>query len=326
MKVNDMLWIEKYRPKSIDEIVMSDMLKKRFSEILNNPITMPHLLFIGVPGSGKTSLARILIDNIIKDDSDLLILNGSDKRGIDVFRTLIPDFLSVPPISSIIKIIMLDEGDNMTSDAKQIFRSLLEKYHTHGRFIITANEDTFTPAIKSRFEITKFSKLDKDYIMNFCKRILHNENIDYDFNIVKQIVDLFYPDVRKIVGTIQQNSIDGKLIDSNITMTNEDRLIEMVLDLIKNEVENKTFDSNVVLFNISKFINTNYVDYIQIYKILFSKLSYKCIPLKVIISKFLNNSVNAISPSMIFYEFVVEVKNTSSKLRGIVNSDEIVEK
>ena len=323
--VKDILWIEKYRPKDINDMILNDSLKARMLDVITNPSRMPHFIFIGQPGSGKTTLSKILISSIIKDDSDVLMLNGSDKRGIEAFRVMIPEFLSIPPLASPIKIVFIDEGDNMTHDAKYAFKSMLEKYQEYGRFIITANEDTFISAIKSRFEIITFSKLNKSYIFNFCKNILDKEKIEYNDSDIHKIIDLFYPDVRKIVGIMQQNSLNNKLSTDMISGSNEDIIVGMLLDMVMKIVSNNDQESNMILMHISKYITNNYVDFIEVYKSFFNKLSYKCVPLKVIISRYLNLTTTSISPGMVFYEFIYDVKATSSKLKSILTKNDIID-
>jgi len=323
MNPADILWIEKHRPKTLDEMVLDDKIKSRMQRVIDYPREMPHFLFIGTPGSGKTTLARILISHIIKDDLDLLVLNGSDYRGIDVFRTLISEFLSVQPIASAIKIVFIDEGDNITADAKKVFRALLERFHSYGRFIITANEDTFTSAIKSRFEIIKFEKLDKDYILSFCKSVLQKEGIEYKEEDVVKIIDTYYPDTRKIVGALQQNSYSGKLDISVLHIDNETKVVNQLVDILRFSLEGRKQDVNFTFMTLSKFVTENYVDFLNVYKTLFNRLSYRCIPVKVVISRYTNLTANAISPIMVFYEFMVEYIKSCEQLKGLVRPNEI---
>jgi len=323
MDFTDILWIEKYRPKTLDEMVLDEKVKARMQRVIEHPQEMPHFLFIGTPGSGKTTLARILISHIIRDDSDLLVINGSDHRGIDVFRNLISEFLTVQPIASAIKIVFIDEGDNITADAKKIFRALLERFHTYGRFIITANEDTFTSAIKSRFEIIKFDKLEKDYILKFCKTILDREGVDYKDDDITKVIDTYYPDTRKIVGALQQNSYSGKLDVSVLHIDNETKVVNHLVNILKFCLENRKQDVNIAFMTLSKFVTENYVDFLNVYKTLFNRLSFRCIPVKVTISKYTNMTANAISPVMVFYEFLVEYIKSCEQLKGLVRPDEV---
>ncbi|RKX24426.1 MAG: hypothetical protein DRP47_11405, partial [Candidatus Zixiibacteriota bacterium] len=315
MNPEDILWIEKHRPRTLDEMVLDEKVRSRMQRVIDYPREMPHFLFIGTPGSGKTTLARILINHIIKDDSDLLVINGSDYRGIDVFRNLISEFLSVQPIASAIKIVFIDEGDNITSDAKKIFRALLERFHTYGRFIITANEDTFTSAIKSRFEVIKFDKLDKDYILQFCKTVLEKEGVEYTEDDIVKVIDTYYPDTRKIVGALQQNSYSGKLDISVLHIDNETKVVNYLINMLRYSLENRRQDVNLAFMTLSKFVTENYVDFLNVYKTLFNRLSFRCIPVKVTISKYTNMTVNAISPIMVFYEFLVEYIKSCEQLK-----------
>lgn len=315
----DILWIEKYRPRSLDEMVITEERKSRFIEIIQNPTTMPHLLFIGPPGSGKTTISRILIKNIIKHDSDVLTLNGSDQRGIDVFRSIIPDFLSTVPLFSPVKIVFIDEADNLTSDAKKAFRALIERYSYYGRFIMTANDDTFTAPIKSRFEITRMVGFGKDKTLEYCRTILNSENVQYEDSDLERVVDLFYPDIRRIVGTLQQYTVDSVFTLKEIKLDSDTIVINQVIDIIKCEIRGDQRNSNILSMSVCKYVTQNYVDILNVLKILFDRIPFTWLPIKIVIAKNANAIPNCVSTIMLFYIFLNELREEVQKYRSILD-------
>ncbi|MCS7317022.1 MAG: AAA family ATPase [Candidatus Dojkabacteria bacterium] len=200
-------WNEKYRPKNFDDLILSPDIKEKMEEYVQQK-NIPNLLFVGDPGIGKTTCAKILAKEITQD---ILFLNSSEKRGIDILRNQISDFCSTISLQNNIKIVILDEFDNMTFDAMSALRGAMEEFIDNSRFILTGNfEHRIIDAIVSRCQTFYFKNPDKKEIFKFCLKILKNEDISYDKELIqndlKYIINHYYPDIRSIIGCLEKNT------------------------------------------------------------------------------------------------------------------------
>lgn len=205
------LWVEKYRPQKIEDYIFQDEdLKKKIVRMIEEK-SIPHLLFSGVQGSGKTTLAFILIREMGLDPSDVLTLNASDETGVDNMRDKIKSFVSSHSFGDF-KIVHLEEADYLSKSAQAILRRLMEDYSDHARFMMTCNyEKKIIPAIHSRCHHFHFNKPDFDEVLEYIYKILIEEDIKTDFETLEKFVNAGFPDIRKIINMVQQNSVDGKL-------------------------------------------------------------------------------------------------------------------
>lgn len=210
-------WNEKYRPKKIEDVV--DPPPQVVAIIEKGSVDFPHLLFGGPPGVGKTTLAHVLIREF---KAEWLELNASKERGIDTVRDKISLFARKDSSASI-KILLLDEADKITPHAQGALRRIMELYSDSCKFILTVNNMTrIVPAIKSRCSTFTFSWPDRDKFLQRMKRICKVEGIDPEKNRkeIKKLVEMFYPDFRKVINEIQVASIRGKLdlskLDENV--------------------------------------------------------------------------------------------------------------
>jgi len=317
------LWVEKYRPSKISEIVLREREKIFFSKCINDK-EIPHVLLIGPPGSGKSTLARIVCDELIADDMDLLALNGSDERGIGTVRDDIIPFLKSPPYESKHKIVFIDEFDNMTPDCFKSLRNVFEKYHTTGRFICTGNyKSKIEPALISRFQLFEMKRLSDEYIIEFCEKILKSENIEYNVDDVKLLVQTLSPDVRKIINILQQSTDNGKLsnLDKDSITGVEQKIIGLICQICDELSSEKEVNKQIVNNNVSMIqneIGKQELDYLQIYEKLFSSE----IPLwaKIEVNKYSNEHNRCAIPHIHFVAMCWSIIQNGTNYRKVFGS------
>ena len=194
------LWIEKYRPQTLEQYVGSEDLKIKIAEYLSKN-DIPHLLFHGPAGTGKTSISKLIIKNL---KCDSIYLNASDENGIDTIREKVKSFASAASFMPL-KVVFLDESDKLTSAAQDALRFIMEEYSLNTRFILTANHfPKITEALKSRVEEWKISAPPKSDILERISEILDDEEIIYKIEDLVPIVKKLYPDFRSMIKNIQK--------------------------------------------------------------------------------------------------------------------------
>jgi replication factor C small subunit len=227
------LWTEKYRPTTVDGYVFRDNNQKQqvMSWIRDGGI--PHLLLSGQAGLGKTTLAKLILNELNVHKSDILEINGSTSTGVDDVRNTIVKFASLTP-SGDFRYIIIDECDYLSINAQAALRNVVEKYSNVTRFIFTCNyPHKVIAGIKSRCQVYNFSQLDRN---SFSERILHilvSEGVtieEKDINLVESHIKAAYPDMRKCINNLQQTITDGKLVplDESDLSSTEDYLIRAI--------------------------------------------------------------------------------------------------
>lgn len=199
-------WPSKYRPRTLNEYVGHKDVKQKMREYIDNN-DIPHLLFHSRPGTGKSALAKILMEQI---DCEYLYINASNERGIDTVREKVMDFARIAVHD--LKIIVLDEFDQFTKDAQKALRNPMVDYADHTRFILTANyPEDINDAIKSRVQEVEIEPHSRKESWKILVRVLEGEGIEYNEKDAKKIVDEYYPDLRKITNVAQKLTVGGKL-------------------------------------------------------------------------------------------------------------------
>ena len=244
----DNLWIEKYRPTNLNDLCISAELKEI---ILNWGNEIPHLLFIGKPGSGKTTLARILAKSLL--DCDYLYINASDENGIDTIRSKVTGFVQTKSLDGNLKLVVLDEADGLTIDGQKCLRNLMESYANSARFILTGNtRHKISIAIQSRCQSFDIRPSLRDAVIR-CLDILKLEGIEIDQDQTKQVILLikkYFPDLRMCIGELSKHCINGNL--KIVDHINNTSLCEMILNNIESKkslITRKYLIENDAMFN-----------------------------------------------------------------------------
>jgi len=222
------LWVEKYRPNKIDDYVWVDDNQKRQVAQWIQDRYIPHLLLSGSAGVGKTTLAKILIEALGVEPTDVLQINASRDNGVDFIRNKITGFGQTSPFGDF-KIVLLDEADYLSQPAQATLRGVMEEYSAIVRFILTCNyPNKIIPAIHSRTQGFHFRLLDEEQFMRNLANILVKENVEFEIGVFESFVKANYPDMRKAINCIQQHSMAGKLELSSDEGAEKDYRLEAV--------------------------------------------------------------------------------------------------
>jgi len=227
------LWVESYRPKTLDGYVFKDDNQKNKINGWIKQKSIPHLLFSGGAGIGKTTLAKILFNELEIDNLDILEINGSRTNSVDDVRNVITNFIQMIPYGEF-KVVLLDEADYLSINAQAALRGVMEEYHETARFVLTCNyPNKIIPAIHSRCQGFHIEKVD---IVEFTARvatILVEENIEFDLDTLDTFVKATYPDLRKCINTLQMSCLSGTLIAPAQGDTNDSDYKVQMVELFK---------------------------------------------------------------------------------------------
>jgi DNA polymerase III delta prime subunit len=205
------LWTEKYRPRDIDGYVFRDQAQKDQVAGWIKGGSIPHLLFSGAPGVGKTTLAKILINQLGIDDYDVLEINASRENSVDTIRDKITGFVQTMPFGAF-KVVLLDEADYISPNGQAALRGVMETYHASARFILTCNyPNRIIPALHSRCQGFHIERVDVTEFTARMATVLVTESIEFDLDTLDSYVKATYPDLRKCLNMCQMNSQEGRL-------------------------------------------------------------------------------------------------------------------
>tara|TARA_B100000287_G_scaffold83548_1_gene76193 strand:+ start:3094 stop:4008 length:915 start_codon:yes stop_codon:yes gene_type:complete len=234
--MNNTLWVEKYRPKNLDTYIGNEHLKSKVEVYLESG-DLPHLLLYGKAGTGKTTLAKLLVKNI---DCDYLYINASDENNVETVRTKVKNFASTVGFKDM-KVIILDECDYITPNAQAALRNLMETFSKHCRFILTCNYvERIIDPIQSRCQSFQIIPPSKSEVAKHLHTILIKENIMDSIEDIKVLVDTGYPDIRRIINSAQRNVVNGKLkLDTSSIIQNDYKL--KLLKILKTQNKKNAF-------------------------------------------------------------------------------------
>lgn len=317
----NMLWVEKYRPKCLNDMILSDEYRSIFTEFVNNKY-IPNLLLHGGPGSGKSCMARILTDSVPTDKSDVLYSNGSSINGKDYVTDVIEEFVSTPSFDGKLKIVYIGEADRLTPQAQDALKEPTEIYSSNARFIFTCNElYRLSEPLRSRFHIYEFKSPDKKYVKEYILKILNSEKIEYTEESVDYIIDLNYPDIRFIINTISSRVVNKKLstIVEDIKCS-ENSIIDYTKNIILDVEHNKSKKINENIKSVEDILSKNEIDFVSVYTDLFYD---KTIPMwaKPVINDYCNRSRTALFGPMHFMSFIYSTIRSGVELKRSIGNN-----
>jgi len=262
MKMNEVkhtLWVEKYRPNTMDTYIGNDHLKSKVSVYLESG-DLPHLLLYGRAGTGKTTLAKLLVNNI---DCDYLYINASDENSVEVVRDKVKNFASTLGFQEM-KVIILDECDYITPNAQAALRNLMETFSKNCRFILTCNYvERIIDPIQSRCQSFQIVPPDRKQVAQHLSNILDNENVKYKLENIVTIVNGGFPDLRRVINASQRQVVNGELvIDEGMSIQNDYK--NQVLEILKTQDKKNSFKNIRQLLADSKV-----TDFSDLFRLLF---------------------------------------------------------
>ena len=209
------LWTEKYRPKTIADYVFRDDAQRKQVQGWVDSKAIPHLLFSGAPGTGKTTLAKVLINMLDIDEYDVLEINASRENSVENVRDKITNFVQTMPFGEF-KVVLLDEADYISPNGQAALRGVMETYASSSRFILTCNyPNKIIPALHSRCQGFHIEKIDHTEFTARIATVCVEEGVEIDIDTLDSYVKATYPDLRKCLNLCQMNTVDGKLIKPN---------------------------------------------------------------------------------------------------------------
>jgi replication factor C small subunit len=255
------LWVEKYRSQTLNDYVGNENIKNTISKYLEQN-DIQNFIFYGTAGTGKTTLAKLIINNL---DCDSLYINASDERGIDTIRDKVQGFSSVASFKPL-KIVILDESDFLTIQAQASLRNIIETYSRTTRFILTCNYiERIIDPLQSRCQVLKIVPPSKQEVAIHINSILQQENVEMDISDLKLVVNQYYPDIRKMLNTLQMSVNNDKIVLDKDILVSSNYKVQILKELCK--PSSKSFNS------IRQIIaNSGVNDFEELYRFLYDSV------------------------------------------------------
>ena len=256
------LWVEKYRPTTLDTYIGNEHLKSKVSVYLESG-DLPHLLLYGKAGTGKTTLAKLLVNNI---ECDYMYINASDENSVDTVRNKVRGFASTMGFKDY-KIIILDECDYITPNAQAALRNLMETFSKHCRFILTCNfVERIIDPIQSRCQSFQVIPPSKKEVAVHMTNILKEEGISSKVDDIAGLVNAGYPDIRRVINSCQRQCVDGMLVVDKQSLVESDYKMKL-LEIIKTQDKKDAFK------NVRKLLADSQVtDFAELYKLMYDEV------------------------------------------------------
>ena len=256
------LWVEKYRPNTLDTYIGNEQLKDKVKHYLDSG-DLPHLLLFGKAGTGKTTLAKLLVNNI---DCDYLYINASDENNVETVRSKVKNFASTMGFKDY-KVIILDECDYITPNAQAALRNLMETFSKHCRFILTCNfVERIIDPIQSRCQSFQVIPPSKKEVAVHMTNILKEEGIASKVDDIAGLVNAGYPDIRRVINSCQRQCVDGMLVVDKQSLVESDYKMKL-MEIIKKENKKDAFKS------VRKLLADSQVtDFAELYKLMYDEV------------------------------------------------------
>ena len=298
------LWVEKYRPSNLDTYIGNDQLKSKVKVYLESG-DLPHLLLFGKAGTGKTTLAKLLVNNI---ECDYLYINASDENNVETVRSKVKNFASTMGFKDY-KVIILDECDYITPNAQAALRNLMETFSKHCRFILTCNfVERIIDPIQSRCQTFQVIPPNKNDVAKHLHNILSQEGVDYDREDLAILVNSGYPDIRRVINGAQRQSVDGKLVIDKQSIIENDYKLKL-LEILEKQDKKSAFNNVRQLMADAKV-----TDFADLFRLLYDEVdSYgkghiaECI---LIIAKYELSDAQVVDKEINAMAMIIEILQT----------------